>query len=482
MYASFRSSTPAILPLAFLQALALNLLEVPVVYLFRSIRCQEYIANTPHSIAENACRSPEVQRAYSADFTAYISIITVLSIVVSGPFGKLSDLKGRRATMAIACCLNGVSDVWLCLCVLFPTLRSAQFILLSAVLTGIGGGFSVVTAAHTAFIADTSTTAQRSYYMGIHLVMYWVASALAPLISAFLIEKDYYVLNFSIAVGAWTLYFLYLVFVLRESRPKDAVGATTIAPTASAFSWTLRSLLGTLIDPLLFVFKNSTLFWLGIVMVLMMSSLGAFTVLVAYCDQVFGFSPKEAGVLTSIMAISRAISVMCILPLFLAFYRFLVTPKSGTVVERERQSLLAEPEITAEATVAQKMSAAQDLLICRICFVIDAVGMIATAFARNAGGIAAAMVVGSMGAPAGPSLDALVTRAAPSGEIGQVLAGFSIIQSAIVSLRGPVLFLVYSATLETHPTVVWWLVAGLLGMCALIMGCLRPSRFVSKET
>lgn len=112
-----------------------------------------------------------------------------------------------------------------------------------------------------------------------------------------------------------------------------------------------------------------------------------------------------------------------------------------------------------------------------------------------------AMFLGSMGAPAGPSLDALVTRAAGPGEIGRVLAGFSIIQSAIVSLRGPVLFLVYSMTLERYHTVIWWFVAvsvstpsalseahpkckkikGLLGMCAIIMAFLRPARFVSKQ-
>lgn len=73
--------------------------------------------------------------------------------------------------------------------------------------------------------------------------------------------------------------------------------------------------------------------------------------------------------------------------------------------------------------------------------------------------VLAATVVGAFGAPAGPSMQALLTLAAPPGETGRVLAGLSILQSAAVALRGPVLVSLFNATLEKAPGAIWWLSA-----------------------
>ena len=91
-----RASPTAVLPLAFLQALGLGLVELPVIYLFREIRCDAYRSIAPpHTPEDDICRSAVVQKAYSSDVALFLFIVTALTIIVSGPYGQLSDLKGR---------------------------------------------------------------------------------------------------------------------------------------------------------------------------------------------------------------------------------------------------------------------------------------------------------------------------------------------------------------------------------------------------
>lgn len=115
---SWRFQPSAVLPLAFLLAIGLGLTELSIVYLLRSIHCDSFKENHPEIIVIpelDVCRLPEVQRLYSRDLSIYFAISTVLSIILSGPYGKLSDKKGRRHAMLVAASITAVGDAWLCL-------------------------------------------------------------------------------------------------------------------------------------------------------------------------------------------------------------------------------------------------------------------------------------------------------------------------------------------------------------------------------
>lgn len=64
----------------------------------------------------DVCRSPIVQKAYTADVAMFSTVATVMGIVLSGPYGALSDLKGRKRTLVIASSLNGLGVAWLIVC------------------------------------------------------------------------------------------------------------------------------------------------------------------------------------------------------------------------------------------------------------------------------------------------------------------------------------------------------------------------------
>jgi hypothetical protein len=184
---------------------------------------------------------------------------------------------------------------------------------------GSGGGFSVVNAGQAAFIADTSPAKTRSFYLGLGLVMFWIASAIAPLVSAVLLDDGRFTINFGISVGAWIVYLVYLVLILRETRvPKargdlatvDADSVTVSTSQNQSTQWTPRVFLTSLYDPLTLIFGDATLRWLGVSTFLMLFALGALGVLIVYCDRVFGLPPSQVSDL-SLCAFSGILKIRC---------------------------------------------------------------------------------------------------------------------------------------------------------------------------
>ncbi len=202
------------------------------------------------------------------------------------------------------------------------------------------------------------------------------------------------------------------------------------------------------------------------------------------------WSPQAAIVATT-MAISRSTSVLFILPIFVGVYGCIARrgtanignqkSRASTTEADERTPLMAEIRAVEsnhkEDVLSQQSAAAQELIISRVCLVLYAIGMLFTWRSENivevisctsdtiplrfmftltkSSSIHTATYVGSLGAAAGPSLQALLTLAAPPEGFGRVLAGFSILELAATALSGPIMFGLYNATVEVMPGLVW---------------------------
>jgi hypothetical protein len=183
-------------------------------------------------------------------------------------------------------------------------LRSRPYTLfLSAALKGGGGGLAVVKGCQSAFIADVSSPESRSAYLGLAQVVVWVASAIAPLISAVFLEKKLFAMNFGVAAGAWILCLLYVAFALKEPRKypsedegpseSDSLASVTEGAETNILPWHTR--FHVFVNPLALVFRNFTLRLLGIITFLMLIT-GSFGVLVVYADRAFRLSPGQVSV------------------------------------------------------------------------------------------------------------------------------------------------------------------------------------------
>lgn len=111
---TWRASPAAVLPLVLLQSLAFGLNGLPIFYTFRSIRCEQFEGPFPPDI--DVCRLPAVQKAYNIDIAIYTTILTVLGILLSGPYGTFSDVRGRKRALAVACGFLTLGDFWLFIC------------------------------------------------------------------------------------------------------------------------------------------------------------------------------------------------------------------------------------------------------------------------------------------------------------------------------------------------------------------------------
>ena len=182
-------------------------------------------------------------------------------------------------------------------------LRKPWVFQFAAVIQGLGGGFSVVMAGQNAFIADTSAPSERSYYMGLSLAMWWLGTAVGPLVSAMLLEKNLYAMNFSITTLTWALYLPYLVLVLREARVPLAETETEIAASETpgeaearqpAVS-KLRTVVSTVFEPLIILVEHIPLLLVSVATAGTVLAIGAFNLIVPYCDTKFGLRPSDVS-------------------------------------------------------------------------------------------------------------------------------------------------------------------------------------------
>lgn len=124
--------------------------------------------------------------------------------------------------------------------------------------------------------------------------MFWFASAIAPLCVSILLLEDRYATCFGIAMVCWVVYFLYVIFIIKETRiPGDKHTQSSIDEAVPQRQGFRKVLVQSLVDPLAFIFKDTTLRWLGLATVTMLVALGAFSVLVVYCDYMFGMRASE---------------------------------------------------------------------------------------------------------------------------------------------------------------------------------------------
>jgi len=416
------------------------------------------------------------------------------------PYGRLSDLKGRKVAMIIAASFLICGDTWLWLTAYFPALQKAPLMMIAACLSGLGGGLSVIGATQSSFIADTSLPATRSFYLGLLLVMEYIANAVIPPISGWFSSRDLFGICFGAALVSRLFHFLYLVIIVRETRIFGAHSGETLTQTSeeettettgkSKLQEVIHSLF---IQPLGLIVTNSTLLFFGIASFAKELAIGAFPVLVVYADNRFGLQGVEIGIIVSAMSVTRALAVLCVMPAVIYIYRRLAglgtvqkTPTDPTertpLLTENPTSTLAEgsgqggPAATIETTVTIK----QDLFIARMCFFIDVAAFFIIGRSNTPKGLAAGAIAGSLGAPANPSLRALITLAAGPSALGRVLAGFSIIESAAGVVRNPVMFGIYRATVHVSPTAIWYFCSGLFGLCGMFVWAVRPATFSGK--
>lgn len=104
---SWRTHPCAILPPAFFLGFTSGLLELPINFLLSEVGCVNEDDN------HRDCGDPFFPQNGIA--TIYRVVLTVVTILVAGLYGRISDIKSRKKAMGTAAAVKALGDLWILL-------------------------------------------------------------------------------------------------------------------------------------------------------------------------------------------------------------------------------------------------------------------------------------------------------------------------------------------------------------------------------
>lgn len=98
--------------LVLLHTIAYEFSSFPIVVYIRKIKYQECVQHTSPSMKDSC----DTERHYGPVLLQYFGIISLLSVLFSGPFSRVMDVKGRQFALITSGIINLVGELWLHFC------------------------------------------------------------------------------------------------------------------------------------------------------------------------------------------------------------------------------------------------------------------------------------------------------------------------------------------------------------------------------
>lgn len=547
-----------ILPLNFFNAFGWSLIEVPLIYLLRTRICELRFGDVPGSLPyeTDKCRTDAIQMSVSGIRAGFQTIAAVLGLLTTTSYGSISDSQGRRKVLLICSVFHLVGDLSLLGIVMLPGYTNPYWVLIAAVFKGFGGYISAVVASQNSYVADCTTSDNRSRYLGWNFATYHLGTAAGPLISGVLVAKyDRMDLVYAISVTLWGLYFLYTYFILPESNPPENVesddGADlySLASEGSAVDVVKSRMqrLGTLlydhfVEPLAIVLPSrtkTTLDFLGpsteakrhwdvcvaaLLIGLTLFSTGSMGMLPLYTDYKLKWGSLKASLLMSVDAGASAVTLTLFFPFVCwAFGKFLKrfggfsswddlgitipwlssqdpdqppsnfypgirpyksrpeqskrTSQRNNRFQNENEENALDDRAAQFKEVSKKITVVKrDLWVARTGYLAAAIAVAGVAMAKNDAEMYISIIVQSLSNIALPAVQSIALNGVRSEYNGRILAGFAIVESLALVVRGPVFAGIYSLTLSKAPNAIYWTSSGVYLLCLLVLGVVKLYR------
>ncbi|OSX65635.1 hypothetical protein POSPLADRAFT_1135747 [Postia placenta MAD-698-R-SB12] len=350
--------------------------------------------------------------------------------------------------MAAGTVLRAIGDVWLFLCLRSSALTTSNAVLLTALFNGLAGGSYVVLTAQLAFLTDTSSPTRRTFVLGLALSVMPMGSIASTILSAAVTSLELYGAVFSIAMVVHLMYLAYLHYVLRELRKPSRLEANALEEKPpSVKEWILS---GALFTPIVMIVSNPTLRWLSMMIPCLV------------------FARKVAE-----LEVTNQLSEMPI--------RRQSTndsqdgPNLGDVeLDNVPRDAGLDTAGSGQSRFDNKVAVRQELLLCRLCFFVQATSLVLLSLSRNKTFSSVAFAITALGSPVDASLFTLTTLAVAPGQIGSAIIGFRVIENMAGALCGSLLSAISKVTSERPSFVVCWPTAGVCVLCAIVIARLRP--------
>ncbi|KAJ7046990.1 major facilitator superfamily domain-containing protein [Mycena alexandri] len=446
------------------------------------------------------CSSDPVVLAAVARLTAFITTtMGVLGCLTTGWWGAYSDRYGRTRILSLTIFGLLMNDFnFILVTKYFRSLPGDGywFLIVGPIIEGFLGGFGTASAASHAYMADTTSAAERSRIFSIFLGVVFTGIGLGPSIGGLLIQATNNVLSvFYLAASIHGAYAILSFFILPESLTKNQMQAAfvqyreqqRVLDEQETTILTRIQRLFTFLKPLTIFFPepieranpmkgrkwdwNLTLIALAYGFTI--SIMGSLTYKFQYIIAVFGWTSAKVGYFLTISGGTRALYLAVILPFTIKLVR--------SVLKRRRSSPELDPLLSTSTSSRshEPHSASFDLWLARISLCIEVVAYTAMPFATTGLAFTGLTMLSSFGSGFSPavqsaSMELYSRKLGGSVESGKLFGALSVIQALAGQILGPSIYgLIFIKTVAVFPTAIFFVSVGSVVISLICLSLVR---------
>ncbi len=413
---------------------------------------------------DQICRTPSVH-ARMGKFMMWANIISGLGCAISSPrIGSLSDRVGRKPLIAFTALGLLFGDIISVAAAWAPHSISVYWVLLEFAIGGLTGSFGATMAIMQSYVSDCVTGEVRaSIFAQIHACMF-LGQALGPPAGALFIRWIGKGDLLSVIYAATICHAFFIVFVLfgiKETVRVKRHEPSAVAHPKISIQERVKKVLGhcNLLRPLQ-IFRpprdgsnaiaRHNLPLLAIVDgVAFGVQLGLISLLVLYSEQRFGWRTMETSLFVSVTNITRAVVLMCALPLLVHLF----SRREEAIDESADEEVLKEP----------KGSPWLSVWTIRATVLFDTISHIGFALSSSATPYIVSGVLAAAACPVSPVAQSLMTTYADPSRYGELLGTVSLCHALVRSVVPALMQLTWSVTVNNEPSAVFWGLAVLFG-------------------
>ncbi|KAF2865347.1 major facilitator superfamily domain-containing protein [Massariosphaeria phaeospora] len=396
------------------------------------------------------CAIPAVESS-TALFNLWGNLLAGTIAAIATPiWGKLSDRFGRVKPLAAASSVMFASEVVVVLVAKYPDAMSLGWVYLAFVLEGISGSFILIMALASSYAAYCTSLSTRTTALGYFHGNMFFGMAAGPALGGYLgmsSGASNLLLVFYTGLGMRASAILFLFLLVPESL--------SISPSTATLSLRPSSLPSLLqhLSPLrlLSILSPSstphahTLLPLALINTILFGAVMA--------------AMNESGVFLSTVNIFRTLATVGVLPLVVYVAGRWGGATRGYAHSHAPVKNNKEEEHWDEATTGYVPTL--DVALLRTAIVSDMLGFIGYALAPTGTLFTLSGAIASLGAI---GLATSMTKLLPAAQTGELLGALRFLQALARVVAPTVAGLVYNATAESVPQVVFWGIAGCFGV------------------